>query len=155
MISFQIGSIILESIPSFFILLTLYLHDAKVFKRTFHLKPTVSHLIMQKDLFEYGTVQLAVGAVASYLEGYSVSVAILIGLVIIMITVPYLTMTVHQGNRLGWVKVNAYCVIYIGMMLAISIGIRFVEQVSTTDAFVVIPIILSAIIFIGEFRRSS
>ena len=61
------------------------------------MKPTLSHLVKQKDLFEYGTVQLAIGAVASYLESYFVTVGVLVALVIVWIVVPYLV--IPYSNR--------------------------------------------------------
>lgn len=134
-------------------MLTLYLHQAKVFKRALKVKPTVSHLMKQKDLFEYGTLQLAVGAVASYLEGYALIVAGLVALVLVWIVVPYLTITFFQRNRLGWVKYNELCFAYIIMMLAISIGGRYVEAVSTSDPFSLVIIVVPAVIFLGELIK--
>jgi hypothetical protein len=159
MVSFEVGSVVLEAIPSFFMLLSLYLHHAKVFKRTIKLNTIATHLMRQKDLFEFGIVQMAVGAVASYLEGYHVTVAVLIGLMVAWLAVPYFTMTIVQGNRLGWVKNSWLCVIYIIVMLTIAVGTRYVEAFSESnptllEEVVFIGLFVGAAIFSGEYSRS-
>jgi len=154
MMPFEAGAAILESIPSMFMLLSLYLHGTGIFRRTLQVTPSAFHLIKQKDLIEYGILQLAVGAIASYLEGYTYEFFALILLVLLFIIVPYIIMTIVQGNRLGWVRSNGMCVRYVIMMLAISVGIRFLQFVLLSPLLLValsIPVIIS----LGEYLRSN
>jgi len=88
------------------------------------------------------------------LEGYAFAILMLMALAMFFVTVPYLIMTLVQGNPLGWVNSNKLCTVFIAMMLVISIGARHFQDFWGSYPIFAVAIVVAFIIGIGEFLRS-
>lgn len=135
------------------------LHRLKVFDKITGSDGNTPYLIKQKDLMEFGLLQLGSSAVAASLEGEEYATGILILLVFAWVTIPYLIMTLVQGNCFGWVRKDLNCFIYVGIVYAISVGTRIIVDIFEAGfleaaIFIVSGAFIALLVFVGEYRRN-
>jgi len=148
-------SLIVEGIPSLFMLLYVTLHHLNTYTKAIPLTSKQWHLLKQKDLVEFGTLQLAVGAVVAYMTRNEYPFWFLICLIIAWIVLPYFAVTLIGKNRFGWVKITKWCFVYVGAMFAISAGVRFIADALNYNLplVIIVMLIFAAFIFTFEYRR--
>jgi hypothetical protein len=148
----EVFTIAVSAVPSFFMLLEIFLSYETVFGVT----TEVARLLKQKDLFGFGTVQLAVGAVGCELTGHSSTAWILVFLTIGFLALPYFTITLIQHNHLGWVSRRPPCLVYVGMVFVFTAGASYIEHAwKQSPVITSIALLLAAVVFLGEFGRST
>lgn len=152
--------LIFEAIPSLFMLLSLYLHEKSIFESTFGVTSGSAHLLKQKELFEFGSIQLFIGAMACYMIGEPTPSFFLIFFGIVWLVLPYFIMTFLLKNQFGWVGKFRLCVIYVGMVLVISVAPRHIQEAWSyapiqSNIPIIIAIIIAIIVAVGEYINRS